>query len=348
MQFLDFTKVEQAQIRGCYIDVEKERNLKIFYTKSEPQRYSWQRLTTMGLLDLSPEILRAAGIRKIKFFEHPRPPQVQKDTLIYYERDHEAMATGIFRECFRRHPALAKKYLSKRPIDRWTWLFSVCTFKGFRDIARQSSTNAEMRWDVVNLQKFTSDWLSKDFWKEYDYFYNEYKKDQQYLKTFRQYDIRFSDFLPPTIQGKKCTPQEFEKAKHTFIACTSILTSDFMKKCNIRSVVFAKELKINGQQVHNGILYIDGVLYIDQFSRVLIQNIFRQLYMIGSENLQDSAKGYGFAESFATLLWDSYSAYIRAKTDNDFYEKVKIIMELNILRPHAYETMNLNRIIECR
>ncbi len=347
-QFFDFTKEEKAQIKASYIDVESERNLKIFYTKSEPQRYSWQRLTTMGLLDLSPEILRAAGIRKIKFFEHPRSPQVQKDTLIYYERDHEAMAAGIFRECFRRHPALAKKYLSERPIDRWTWLFSVCTFKGFRDIARQSSTNAEMRRDVVNLQKFTSDWLSKDFWKEYDYFYEEYKKDQQYLKTFEKYGIIFSDFLPPTIQGEKCTLQEFEKAKHIFIACASILTSDFMKKCNIRSVVFANGLKINGQPVRYGISYIDGVLYIDQSRKDLIKNIFKQLYMLGKENLPEDARGNVFAETFAALLWNSHSAYMRAKTNNNFYEKVKIIMDLNILRPHAYETMNLNRIIECK
>ena len=121
-----------------------------------------------------------------------------------------------------------------------------------------------------------------------------------------------------------------------------------MKKCNIRSVVFAKGLKINGQPVPNGILYIDGVLYIDQSSRVLIMNIFRQLYMIGIENFPGDVREHVFAETFAALLWNSYSAYKRAKTDNDFYEKVKIIMDLNILRPHAYRTMNLNRIIECR
>ena len=347
-QFFDFTEEEKEQIRNSYIDVEKVRNLTIYYTKNQPQRYSWQRLTTMGLLDLSPEILRAAGITKIRFAEHPCSPQVQKGTLIYYERDHESMASGIFKECYRRYPQLVKRHLSRHTIDKWAWLFSVCTFKGFRNIARQSSTNAEMRRDVIDLQKFTSNWLSKDFWKEYDYFYEEYKKDQQYLKTFRQSGILFNDFLPPAIQGKKCTPQEFEKAKHTFIACTSILTSDFMKKCNIQSVVFGKRLKINGQPVRNGILYIDGVLYIDQSSRLMMRNIFRQLYMIGTENFPEDVKKYVFAETFADLLWNSYSAYKRAKTDNDFYEKVKIIMDLNILRPHAYKTMNLNRIIECR
>ena len=57
-------------------------------------------------------------------------------------------------------------------------------------------------------------------------------------------------------------------------------------------------------------------------------------------------KAHIFAEPFADLLWNSYRVYKRTKTDNDFYEKVKIIMDLNILRPHAYRTMNLNRIID--
>ena len=347
-QFFHFTKEEKAQIRASYIDVGKKRNLKIFYTKSKPQRYSWQRLTTMGLLDLSPEILRAAGITKIRFSKHPCSPQVQKGTLIYHERDHEGMAAAIFKECYRRYPKLVKRYLSRHTIDKWAWLFSVCTFKGFRDIAKQSSTNAEMHQDVVNLQKFTSNWLSKDFWKEYDYFYEEYKKDQQYLKTFEKYGIKFSNILPHSLQGEQCPSQEFEQAKHLFIAGTSILTSDFMKKCNIQSVVFGKRLKINGQPVPNGILYIDGVLYIDQSSRLMMRNIFRQLYMIGTENFPEDVRKHVLAETFAALLWNSYSAYRRAKTDNNFYEKVKIIMDLNILRPHAYRTMNLNRIIECR
>ena len=128
----------------------------------------------------------------------------------------------------------------------------------------------------------------------------------------------------------------------------SDLTSDFMKKCNIQSVVFGKRLKINGQPVRNGILYIDGVLYIDQSSRLMMRNIFRQLYITNTENFPEYMKAHIFAETFADLLWNSYRAYKRAKTDNDFYEKVKIIIDLNILRPHAYRTMNLNRIIECR
>ena len=68
--------------------------------------------------------------------------------------------------------------------------------------------------------------------------------------------------------------------------------------------------------------------------------------MIGTENFPEDVREHVFAETFAALLWNSYSAYIRAKTDNDFYGKVKIIMGLNILRIHAYEAMNLNRIIQ--
>ena len=217
-----------------------------------------------------------------------------------------------------------------------------------RYVARQSSKNPVLHQDVICLQNFTRAWMQPEFWEEYNWFYSEYKKDQQYLKTFEKYGIKFSNILPHSVQGEQCPSQEFEQAKHLFIAGTSILTSDFMKKCNIQSVVFGKRLKINGQPVPNGILYIDGVLYIDQSSRLMMRNIFRQLYIINTENFPEYMKAHIFAETFADLLWNSHRAYKRAKTDNDFYEKVKNIMDLNILRPHAYRTMNLNRIIECR
>ena len=132
------------------------------------------------LLIISPEMMNASGIRKIKFFKDPgRKPVINNDTLTYYERSPSGadLAKGIFMACYRRHPILVKRHLHNRlSEEEWAKLFARCTFKGIRRIARQSSKSDEMYKNVLCLKKFTAEWLSGDFWAEFDWLYDEYKK----------------------------------------------------------------------------------------------------------------------------------------------------------------------------
>lgn len=347
-QFFNFTPEEKKQIECSYIDVEKERGLKIFYTRNAPRRYSYQRLTTMWFTEISPAMINASGIRKIKFFKRPSHPKLDNDTLIVYDDDHPGMIRMFFRACYRRYPHLVKKYLkNRRSQEKWAELFQWCATKEFmRHVAQQSCKNPALHQDVICLQNFTKNWLPPEFWKEYNWFYSEYKKDLEYLKIFNSYGIKLNTPLPAPVNGEELTEAEIELATRTFIACTSVLTSDFMKKCGIKAVAFGKRLKADGKSVRDGVIYVDGILCIDPSAYWHKRNIFKHLYRLYAANLMNGANGSDLDETFALLLGNSYNASVKAKQNPELYENIRNIMDMNILQPHAYENMNLNRIIQ--
>ena len=352
-QLMDFTEEEKKQIKACRIDIEKERDLKIYYTKHQPYRYSFQKLSTTGLLDISPEMMNASGIRKIKFFKDPgRKPVINNDTLTYYERSPSGadLAKGIFMACYRRHPILVKRHLHNRlSEEEWAKLFASCTFKGIRRIARQSSKSDKMYKNVLCLKKFTAEWLSGDFWAEFDWLYDEYKKDLEYSKSFEQYGIVFNVPLPDTVQGEKCSGSEAGQGKHTFMVCSSVFTGEFMRKCKIKQVAIAKNMKINGKKVRGGTC-VDGILCIDPTDKKLAKSIFQLLYMnsgIAADERQWQRIANSSAEDrgriFGSLLWNSYDMYLKAQKNEKLYNKIKFILAQNILGEHVYETMNFKR-----
>ena len=191
--------------------------------------------------------------------------------------------------------------------------------------------------------------MSGDFWAEFDWLYDEYKKDLEYSKSFEQYGIVFNVPLPDTVQGEKCSGSEAGQGKHTFMVCSSVFTGEFMRKCKIKQVAIAKNMKINGKKVRGGTC-VDGILCIDPTDKKLAKSIFQLLYMnsgIAADERQWQRIANSSAEDrgriFGSLLWNSYDMYLKAQKNEKLYNKIKFILAQNILGEHVYETMNFKR-----
>ena len=349
-----FSDHELQEIKNCYIDVGKEKKLQILYTKNDFKRYGWQRRTTMALMALDSRMIRASGIKKIKFSSSQRfSPQLSKDTLTIFDEDVNGMIESIFCACYQRNPKLVKKYLwHKYSKTEWARLFWECTFD-IRGSAFRSSDNIDLYNKIICLKNFTQNWLPEKFWKDILRLREEHIVDKNYQKRFEKYNIKLDVFLPDNVTGETCSKGEINNAKRIFIACSFLLNEKFMRGCGIKRVAFAKNMKYNDKKIIGGI-YSNGVLCLDPTFVHLVRTVFYELFSSFDRSNQPDTTEWKFpgsapqdyvsglarhslqkdrADTFALMLWNPYRIYLLADKSDILRKKINLLLKMQFLSP---------------
>ena len=349
-----FTSTEWQEIRQCYIDVGKEKQLQIFYTKNDFRRYGWQRRTTTALMVMDNRMIRASGIKNIKFSSSKRfSPQLNRDTLTIFDEDVNGMLESVFIACYQRNPRLVKKYLRhKYSRTEWARLFRKCTFD-IRGAAFRSSNDIDLYNKILCLKNFTQNWLPVKFWKDIFKLRKEYIADNNYRNKFEKYNIELDVSLPDNVTGETCSKGEINNAKRIFIACSFLLNEKFMRGCSIKRVAFAKNMKYKNKKIIGGI-YSNGVLCLDPTFRHLGRTVFYELFLSFDRSNQPDTTAWKFpgsapqdyvsglarhslqkdrADTFAWLLWNPYRTYLWADKSDILKKKINLLLEIQFLSP---------------
>ena len=362
----NFTDKEWREIKSCYIDVGKEKNLQIYYTVNNAQRYGWQRRTTMALMALDNRMIQASGIKNIKFSSAQRfLPRLNQDTLTIFDEDFRGMTESIFLGCCKNAPQSVKKYLKQNCSEKeWARLFLECTFD-IRKVALQSCKNVDLYNKILCLKNFTRNWLPEKFWKDIFRLRQEYIADKVYQRQFEKYNIRFDVPLPNNVIGKTCSKVEINNAKRVFVAYSSLLNEKFIQDCGIKKVAFAKNMKCNNKTIIGGV-YSNGVLCLDPTFRHLGRTVLYESFLQFASNnplrnpqwnsiskisrnyisaLAMKSPRHDQAETFAWLLWNPYYTLNSRKDAVGFQKKIDIILNMDFFSPRAYEILDLKKTV---
>ena len=317
----------------------------------------------MALMVLDNRMIRASGIKNIKFSAQCCSPQLNQNTLTSFDANGVFIIESVFLGCYRNHPSLVKRYLKQKCSEaEWAKLFRECTFDT-RKIALQCSENIDLYNKILCLKNFTQAWLPKEFWKDILMLREEYIADKIYKKQFERYSIKLNVALPDNVAGQTCSKEEIDNAKRVFVAYSSLLNEKFIQGCGIRKVAFAKNMKRNNKTIIGGV-YSNGVLCLDPTFRHLGRTILYELFLQFANNnhidgeswksIDTTSKDYvsqlagqslkqDQAETFAWLLWNPYYTLNSAKDANGLKEKINFILRMGLLSSQAYTTLGLQK-----